>query len=86
MDFPHSQDCALIWNGRTWDRHKAAGRLYVPEHAAQHKHLENADLEQENPDRVFVIAAVQEYRFYCSVCGMDAVVSGYHSGPHALLR
>ncbi len=84
---PVALGCFSAINGWAWDRHKLAGRLDVPEHAAQHKF--NASIEQEyqeNLEQIFVIAAMQEYRFHCSMCGVDAIVPGSHSGPHMLLR
>lgn len=36
--------------------------------------------------RLYTIEAVQQYRFHCEICCMDAPVPGLHSGPHSILR
>ena len=68
---PVALGCFAATQGWAWDRHKTGGRLRLPEHQT---------------DQVFTIAAVQEYRFHCSVCGLDARIPGSHSGPHVILR
>ena len=34
----------------------------------------------------YEIVAMQEYRFHCERCGIEAVVSGPDSGPHPIVR
>jgi len=39
-----------------------------------------------NPYEMWTITATQQFRFYCNVCGTDAIVPGTHSGPHTIVR
>jgi hypothetical protein len=35
---------------------------------------------------VYTIRGVQEYRYSCSLCGVDAPIPGTHAGPHKINR
>lgn len=34
----------------------------------------------------YSIAATQQYRFHCALCGIDTVLSGSDAGPHRIVR
>lgn len=60
--------------GWAWDRHKLGGKLFIP------------DDSTPRPEISYAFVALQQYRFHCQRCGMDAPVPGATSGPHAITR
>lgn len=60
--------------GWAWDRHKLGGRLVIPDDTA-------ASVEPS-----YTITAIQQYRFHCERCGIDAPVPGAAAGPHNIVR
>jgi hypothetical protein len=67
---PVGLECFPASAGWAWDRHKIGGRIVVP----------TSDPEEH------LILAMQTYRFYCDLCGMDEIVPGPDAGPHPILR
>jgi hypothetical protein len=67
---PVGLECFPATQGWAWDRHKIGERLVIP---------------ATGPDE-HVIVAVQTYRFFCDLCGVDEILPGPHAGPHAIRR
>lgn len=71
---PVALGCFAASQGWAWDRHKLGGALSIP------------DSNIACNSAIYSIQAVQEYRFHCEICDMDAIVPGKSSGPHSIMR
>lgn len=75
---PVALGCFAASQGWAWDRHKLGGALIIPP--------DEVSIRDGFYGGIYSIKAIQEYRFHCEVCNMDAIVPGKSSGPHSIRR